>query len=167
MITLFCIGVARLQWGNLLMPEVNATILQIIYSLAFSWIWIWCTLIQISMKFVPIIQSTIYLRSMTPNVATMYASLSKSCEFASGEYVICLCYHSSIPWDRKGGWTLQWSHKTYTGRDGVSNHQPHDCLLNRLYKAPASLAFVWGIHRWPVNSPHKGPVTRKMFHLMT
>ena len=26
----------------------------------------------------------------------------------------------------------------------------------------ASLAFVKGIHRWPVNSPHKGPVTRKM-----
>ena len=30
-----------------------------------------------------------------------------------------------------------------------------------------SLAFVREIHRWPVNSPHKGPVTRKMFHLMT
>ena len=26
-----------------------------------------------------------------------------------------------------------------------------------------SLAFVRGIHRWPVNSTHKGPVTRKMF----
>ena len=24
-----------------------------------------------------------------------------------------------------------------------------------------------GIHRWPVNSPHKGPVSRKCFHLMT
>ena len=27
----------------------------------------------------------------------------------------------------------------------------------------ASLAFVWGIHRWPGNSTHKGPMTRKMF----
>ena len=27
----------------------------------------------------------------------------------------------------------------------------------------ASLAFVWGIHRWPVNSLHKWPVPRKMF----
>ena len=27
----------------------------------------------------------------------------------------------------------------------------------------ASLAFVRGIHQWPVNSPHKGPVMRKMF----
>ena len=27
----------------------------------------------------------------------------------------------------------------------------------------ASLTFVRGTHRWPVNSPHKGPVMRKMF----
>ena len=31
------------------------------------------------------------------------------------------------------------------------------------YQSSASLAFVRGIHRWPVNSPHKGPVKRKMF----
>ena len=44
--------------------------------------------------------------------------------------------------------SLQWR---YNERDGVSNHQPHDWLLNRF------------IHRWPVKSPHKGPVTRKTF----
>ena len=63
--------------------------------------------------------------------------------------------------------TLQWRHNE---RGGVSNHQPHSYLLNRLFsrrlkktsKLP-SLAFVGGIHRWPVNSAHKGPVTRKMF----
>ena len=33
----------------------------------------------------------------------------------------------------------------------------------RKHQSPASLAFVWGIHRWPVNSPHKWPVTRKIF----
>ena len=33
----------------------------------------------------------------------------------------------------------------------------------RKHQSSASLAFVWGIHRWPVNSPHKGPVMRKMF----
>ena len=32
----------------------------------------------------------------------------------------------------------------------------------RKHESSASLAFVRGIHRWPVNSPHKGPVTRKM-----
>ena len=30
-------------------------------------------------------------------------------------------------------------------------------------ESSASLAFVWGNHREPVNSPHKWPVTRKMF----
>ena len=33
----------------------------------------------------------------------------------------------------------------------------------RKHKSSASLAFVWGIHRGPVNSPHKWPVTRKVF----
>ena len=32
----------------------------------------------------------------------------------------------------------------------------------RKHQGSASLAFVRGIHRSPVNSPHKGPVTRKM-----
>ena len=32
----------------------------------------------------------------------------------------------------------------------------------RKYQNSASLVFVRGIHRGPVNSPHKGPVTRKM-----
>ena len=58
---------------------------------------------------------------------------------------------------------LRWRHNE---QDSVSNHQPHHCLLNRLLRADqssASLAFVRGIHRGPVNSPHKWPVTRKMF----
>ena len=32
----------------------------------------------------------------------------------------------------------------------------------RKHQSSASLAFVGGIHLWPVNSPHKWPVTRKM-----
>ena len=32
----------------------------------------------------------------------------------------------------------------------------------RKHQSSASLAFVRGIHRRPVNSPHQGPVTRKM-----
>ena len=39
----------------------------------------------------------------------------------------------------------------YSGRD------------QREHQSSASLAFVQRIHRWPVNSPHKWPVTRKMF----
>ena len=66
--------------------------------------------------------------------------------------------------------SLRWRHN---GHDGVSNHQPHHCLLNRLFgcrskikqnhQSSTSLAFVLGIHRRSVNSPHKWPVTRKMF----
>ena len=33
----------------------------------------------------------------------------------------------------------------------------------RKHQSSVSLAFVRGIQRWPVNSPHKEPVTRKMF----
>ena len=33
----------------------------------------------------------------------------------------------------------------------------------RKHQSSASLAFVRGIHRGPMNSPHKWPVTRKMF----
>ena len=34
---------------------------------------------------------------------------------------------------------------------------------HRKHQSSASLAFVRGIHRWPVNSPHKRPGTWKMF----
>ena len=40
-------------------------------------------------------------------------------------------------------------------------------LDQRKHQSCASLAYVRWIHRWPVNSPHKWPVTRKCFHLMT
>ena len=33
----------------------------------------------------------------------------------------------------------------------------------REHESSALLAFVRGIRRWPVDSPHKGPVTREMF----
>ena len=40
----------------------------------------------------------------------------------------------------------------------------HSGADQRKFQSSASLAFVRGIHWWPVNSLHKGPVTRKMFH---
>ena len=35
----------------------------------------------------------------------------------------------------------------------------------RKHQSSASRAFARGVHQWPVNSPHKRPVTRKMFSL--
>ena len=62
---------------------------------------------------------------------------------------------------------LRWRHNE---RDSVSNHQPHGCLLNGLLRRRSkktSKLRVTGLYvgnsPGPVNSPHKGPVTRKMF----
>ena len=48
---------------------------------------------------------------------------------------------------------------------GVSSVHSPVCSSTdqRKYQSSAPLALVRGIHRWPVYSPHKGPVTRKMF----
>ena len=64
--------------------------------------------------------------------------------------------------------SLQLRHNQH---DGVSNHQPYACSLNRLFrhrwkkntKATRHWPLWGGNHRWPVNSPHRRPVTRKMF----
>ena len=37
----------------------------------------------------------------------------------------------------------------------------------RIHQSSAWLAFVRGIHRWPVNSPHKGQQRGECFHFMT
>ena len=62
---------------------------------------------------------------------------------------------------------LEWRHNVCCG---VSNHRRLDCSLNCLFRRRSKktsnlrlLAFVREIHRWPMNSPHKGPVTRKKF----
>ena len=63
--------------------------------------------------------------------------------------------------------SLHWHHNDH---DGVSNHQPHGCLLNRLFRRRSKktlklrvTGLCVGNSPGPVNSPHKGLVTRKMF----
>ena len=66
---------------------------------------------------------------------------------------------------------LQWRHNEH---GGISNHQPYECLLNRLFKRRSNeipKLRVTGlcagnspvIHWWLVNYPHWGPVAWKMF----
>ena len=62
---------------------------------------------------------------------------------------------------------LQWHHNEH---EGVSDHQPtivystvYSGADQRNHQSSAALAFVRGNHRWKANSPHKGPVTWKMF----
>ena len=67
-----------------------------------------------------------------------------------------------ITWIR----SIRWRHNE---RDGVSNHQPRDCLLKSLFRRRSketSKLCVTGLcagnsHWWQVNSPHKGTVTRR------
>ena len=63
--------------------------------------------------------------------------------------------------------SLRWRHNE---RVGVSNHRRLHCLLKRSFthrSKKTSKLRVTGLCEenspWPVNSPHKGPVTRKMF----
>ena len=62
--------------------------------------------------------------------------------------------------------TLHWRHNDH---DGVSNHQPHGCLLNRLFRRRSkktsklrATGLCVGNSPEPVNSPHKGPAALKM-----
>ena len=77
--------------------------------------------------------------------------LTKTC-------VAIWCYYATA---------LHWRHK---GRESVSNHQPHNCLLNRLFRhrsKKTSQLRVTGLcvgnSPGTGDSPHKWPVTRKMF----
>ena len=93
----------------------------------------------------------------------------------NNDVIVTSCVH----WGRLAGgyqechdetWTdapLRWRHNDHAG---VSNHQPHGCLLNRLFRHRSNktsklcVTGLWaGNSPGPVNSPHKGPVTRKMF----
>ena len=63
--------------------------------------------------------------------------------------------------------SLRWRHN---GCDSVSNHQPRDSLLSRLFRHRSKKTWklrVTGLcvgnSPGTVNSPHKRPVTRKMF----
>ena len=84
-------------------------------------------------------------------------------ELLSNDYTTITKRGSVKPW---GNFIIA---MTSHEHDVVSNHQSFDSLFRSLY-GPTSKkhwSFVSGIHRWPMNSPHKGPVARKSFHLMT
>ena len=65
------------------------------------------------------------------------------------------------------GYSLRWRQN---GRDSISNHQPHDCLLNRLFRRRSkktSKLRVTGLcgPRWIPRT--NGQLRGKCFHLMT
>ena len=96
-----------------------------------------------------------------------------------------ICLHQSAP-AASSYWEV-WRYKTQWYFRGPATHYDHDVIMGAIasritsitivystvycdadqrkhqFKAPRHWTFVWGIHRGPVNSPHKWPVTRKMF----
>ena len=89
--------------------------------------------------------------SQTPRPMTMWIT---PCRYAYG-FTDSEIWLKPTPYSR--GTTLcinislRWRHNDH---DGVSNHQPHGCLLNRLFRRRSKktsklrvTALVWGIHR--------------------
>ena len=106
---------------------------------------------------------------------TLFWYQSHQTDIFSPKHMTQCCRNSRICWNpmRIWGlclhrqWALSWRHN---GRDSVSNHQPQGCLLNRLLRRRSKktsklrvTGLCVGNSPGPVNSPHKGPVTRKMF----
>ena len=78
-------------------------------------------------------------------------------------------FHPNIPSVNELSWqySLHWRHNDH---DGVSNHQPRGCLLTGLFRRRSKktsklrvTGLCVGNSPGLVNSPHKGPVTQKMF----
>ena len=74
-------------------------------------------------------------------------------------------------WHRLISITLRWRHN---GRDGVSNHQPHHCLLNRLFgcrskktSKPRVTGLCAGNSPGTCEFPAQMASSAETFHLMT
>ena len=143
--------------------------------------------IKISLKFVPRgpinnIPSVVQIMACRrpgdkPLSEPMMISLTTHIYATRPQWVMGDCYQTSVctymPLVYLSGVITQlFMYITMTSlwRDGVSYHQPQQCLLNRLFRCISKktsklrvTGLCGGIHRWPVNSPHKWPVTRKMF----
>ena len=77
--------------------------------------------------------------------------------------------HMPSPSDFSQSYSDSW-HWRHNDHSGVSNHQPHGCLLSCLFRRRSKknsklrvTGLCAGNSPGPVNSPHKGPVTRKIF----
>ena len=75
------------------------------------------------------------------------------------------CYYHLPFWCRVQWWvrtiSLKWPHneRLTSPASRLFTQSFIQGADQRKHQSSALLAFVRGIHRWPVNSPHKGPVT--------
>ena len=87
--------------------------------------------------------------SLPKNISMFNETTNETTWEMEGEYERCKlrCHYPA---------TLQWRHNE---RDGISHHRRKSKEMSKLH----GTGLCKGIHRWPVNSPHKGPVIWKMF----
>ena len=107
---------------------------------------------------------TIYHPLLSKHIS---AFANKFLSFLSALKLYIACF--SPQWPRIHLPFLYYNHNEH---GSVSNHQRLHCLLScrfRCQSKETSKPRVTGlcVGNWPVNSPHKRPVTRKMLHLMT
>ena len=93
--------------------------------------------------------------------------LETACSICCTEIKDGYCWYGWIHIQYSQPQSLRWRHNDH---DSVSNHQPHGCLLNCLFRRRSQktsklrvTGLCVGNSPGPVNCPHKGPVTRKMF----
>ena len=70
--------------------------------------------------------------------------------------------HTIVSWPNPKQWVIMNAMASQITSLTIVYSTVYSVADQRKHQSPASLAFVRGIHRWPVHSPHKGPVTRKM-----
>ena len=107
----------------------------------------------------------------------------RSMHAGNNEYIQTALYGFLLLWTIIQ--TERWSHSSHWYMTEIGNIHYNDVIMSamasqitslaigyssvysgegqRKHRSSASLAFVRGIQQWPLNSPHKGPVTRKMF----
>ena len=115
----------------------------------------WCCIILLLHLIIAINMGSLYIASSVPLVwhhlclTSLYLYCSKSISFVTHSHQ---SHYSDVIMSASASQITPASYSTvYSGAD-QGKHQ-----------SSASLAVVRGIDRWPVNSSHKGPVTRKMF----
>ena len=157
---------------------------QTAFSNAFSWIKMFLFRVKISLKFVP--------KCPINNIPTMALIMAwrrpGDKPLSEPMMVSLLSIYASLglndlkrltewPWTMP--WTITVQYRCYRPTDhndvimsAMSSQITSFMIVSsavysgadqRKHQSSVSLAFVRGIRRWPINSPHKGPVTRKLF----
>ena len=107
------------------------------------------------------------LLSMTP----LHYANRKLMELSCSGYTICICAGLETNFIRVGDYCI-YSHYSGIIMSSMASQITGASVVywtvysgadQRKHQRSTSLAFVRGIHRWPVNSPHKRPVTQIMF----